>query len=140
MGCRVPPLGGVGVPPFGVWRFGVLAFGPKGLRNLAQASSQGARFMRRRSEGPSETRTLAGLALRSGGVRNITDSRQRQRRETPQDNANTTAPETIRVAPIAPRKFRRSPRNAIESNIAATTLSLSIGATFATWPSCNARK
>jgi hypothetical protein len=113
MGCRVPPLGGVGVSPFGVWRlaFGVwrLAFGPKGLGNLAQASSQGERFMRRRHE-------------------------------TPQRNANTTAPETIRVAPIAPRKFRRSPRNAIESNIAATTLSLSIGATFATWPSCNARK
>jgi hypothetical protein len=41
MGCRVPPLGGVGVSPFGVWRlaFGVwrLAFGvwPEGPWKLS---------------------------------------------------------------------------------------------------------
>ncbi len=84
----------------------------------------------------------AVLAFRSGVVRNITDSRRcrRQRRETPQGNANTTAPETISVAPIAPRGLKRSPRNVIESNIAATTLSLSIGATLVTSPICSARK
>jgi hypothetical protein len=84
----------------------------------------------------------AVLAFRSGGVRNITDGRRyrRQRHETPQGNANTTAPETISVAPIAPRRLKRSPRNVIESNIAATTLSLSIGATLVTSPICSARK
>jgi hypothetical protein len=67
----------------------------------------------------------------------------RQRREGPQPaqaNAKTTAPQTISVAPIAPRKLMRSPRKIIESKIAATTLSLSTGATLATSPTCNARK
>ncbi len=54
--------------------------------------------------------------------------------------ASTIAPRTISPAPIPSRKFSFSPRNAIASAIATTTLSLSIGATLETSPNLKCPK
>jgi hypothetical protein len=55
-------------------------------------------------------------------------------------HAKTSAPHTIRSTPALSRAESRSPRKSTEITMATTTLSLSIGATFATSPSCKARK
>jgi hypothetical protein len=58
----------------------------------------------------------------------------------PYFHARKSAPHTIRPTPKVSRAESRSPRNRTEITMATTTLSLSIGATFTTSPSCKARK
>jgi hypothetical protein len=55
-------------------------------------------------------------------------------------HAKQSAPQTMRHTPRLSRTESRSPRKSTEITMATTTLSLSIGATFATSPICKARK